>query len=233
MAHRFPARPLILAMLIAGTALAGCNPAPEPPPEARQFLPEQQLRDLSAAMQKTVLQGALAGAAVGTGLGLRLGGNQNKSQSGGIGFTLGLGAGAVAGSYVAFLQGRFATDEARLRQVRKDLDKNNREIETTLVVMREVLALQQGELAAIRARVAAGTADQAALQTELTDASANLAEMQKAIDGAQKRQGEFASTRNLRLYQRDTDGAAQAELDALAQRVAAMREVAGQLAQQL
>lgn len=233
MAHRFPARPLILAMLIAGTALAGCNPAPEPPPEARQFLPEQQLRDLSAAMQKTVLQGALTGAAVGTGLGLRLGGNQNKSQSGGIGFTLGLGAGAVAGSYVAFLQGRFATDEARLRQVRKDLDKNNREIETTLVVMREVLALQQGELAAIRARVAAGTADQAALQTELTDASANLAEMQKAIDGAQKRQGEFASTRNLRLYQRDTDGAAQAELDALAQRVAAMREVAGQLAQQL
>lgn len=233
MAHRFPARPLILAMLIAGTALAGCNPAPEPPPEARQFLPEQQLRDLSAAMQKTVLQGALTGAAVGTGLGLRLGGNQNKSQSGGIGFTLGLGAGAVAGSYVAFLQGRFATDEARLRQVRKDLDKNNREIETTLVVMREVLALQQGELAAIRARVAAGTADQAALQTELTDASANLSEMQKAIDGAQKRQGEFASTRNLRLYQRDTDGAAQAELDALAQRVAAMREVAGQLAQQL
>lgn len=234
MAGRFSANKLTAAALSATLVLAGCAapPAPEAAKQETAQDPEARLRTLSAAMQKTVLEGALAGAAAGTAIGMRIGTGTNRNRNRNIGFAIGLGAGAAAGSYVAYLQKEYATKEDRLERLRADLDKNNAEIATTLNVMREVLAVQRAELDALRAKVAAGTADRAALEAEVADASANLAEMQKAIDGAAGRQAEFAETRGLELVDESGEGA-EAELDLLARRVAAMRAVAADLAAQL
>lgn len=233
MAHRFSAKKLTAAALSATLIITACGaPRDTETPVARaQSDPEEELRKLSEAMQRTVLEGALAGAAIGTTIGYSIGGS-NRKRNTGIGFTFGLGAGAAAGTYVAFLQKKYATKEKRLDRLREDLDKNNAEIATTLGVMREVLAVQRTELDRLRARVDAGSGEDDALASEVSDARANLAEMQKAIDGAAGRQAEFAQTRGLELA--DVNGAGvESELDTLAARITAMREIAADLATQI
>ncbi len=187
---------------------------------------EADLAKQAAAMQKTILEGALAGAAVGTGFGLALGGD----DSAGTGFTIGLGGGALAGTYVAFVQRKYANKEKRLKQIKSDLDRNAAEMQTTLNVMNQVLAAQQAELAELKGRAAAGTGDPAALQQEVAQANENLSQMQLAIDGSVKRQAEFNEARSLTLARGQTASPIDGDLAALSDRITQMRDVASDLA---
>ncbi|GGE51918.1 hypothetical protein [Actibacterium pelagium] len=234
MADRPYFRKLISAALVATLALSACNtttPEPEAKPALTMAQNEQLLRQQAEAMQKTILEGAIAGAAVGGGGGFVLSGGSGDSARRGANF--GLFAGAAAGTYVAFIQRKYIRRERRLDAIKEDLDKNAIEMQTTINVMRDVLVVQKAELAALQARAAAGEDVSADLGAEVTQAQANLAEMEKAISGATNRQVEFGEARGLTLAGNETLSPIDPELAALSEQIAAMKAIAQDLSQSL
>ena len=229
---------LTAAVTLMALGLAGCGgPAPvvnDPIPATSNVTPanaaraEAALRRQAAALQRTILEGAIAGAAVGGGLGLVFGDDDDARR----GLQLGLLAGATAGTYVAFVQRRYLTRGQRLKQIKADLDRNAAEMRTTIQVMRDVLAVQRQELADVKARLAAGNATNADLQAELAQARANLSEMQKAIAGATARQGELGAARGLTRI-RNGASPIDADLATLAAQIDAMKQIANDLSSQL
>lgn len=179
-------------------------------------------------MQRTVLEGAIAGATIGGLGGYAIGGVQDGRK----GLQIGLLSGVPAGTYVAFLQRRYFREERRLERVQDDLDANIREIEATVAVMRDVLEAQKVELANIRAAAATGQGDEVAVRTELAEAGENLNQMQLAIEGAENRQAEFEQTRSLELIDRSGE-VLDSDFDLLAGQIGAMRQIAEDLAQEL
>jgi len=220
-------------MLAVSLTLTACGDTSQTPaPTAGSGGTTQAKADLAnqaAAMQKTILQGAVAGGVTGGAIGFGLGG----SDDAGTGFSIGLGAGALAGTYVAFLQRNYAGREARLRQIKKDLDRNASEMQTTINVMNQVLAAQKADLDALNAQIASGTVDQTALQRELVEANGNLTQMELAIDGATKRQAEFNEARNLTISRGQTASPIDDDLAALSNQISQMRGIAGDLASAL
>jgi len=229
MAGRSHTTRLIAVLIAASLALTGCGGSDRDTAPETSSQPEADLVKQAAALQKTVLQGAIAGGVTGGAIGFGLGGDDNI----GSGISIGLGAGALAGTYVAFVQRSYAGREARLRQIKKDLDSNAAEMQTTLNVMNQVLAAQKAELDALNARAAAGTVDQAELQRELTEANGNLAQMELAIDGATKRQAEFNEARSLTIARGQTASPIDGDLANLSNQISQMRGIAGDLASSL
>lgn len=224
---------LSAALVAASVALSACGGPSEPetltPASGGSSQAEADLAQQAAVMQKTILQGAVAGGLAGGAIGFGLGG----SDDAGTGISIGLGAGALAGTYVAFVQRNYAGREARLRQIKEDLDRNASEMQTTLNVMNQVLTAQKAELDALNARVAEGTVDQAELQRELAEANGNLSQMELAIDGATKRQAEFTEARDLTLGRGQTASPIDGDLAALSNQISQMRGIAGDLASSL
>ncbi len=233
MADRSHSSKLSAVLLSAALALAACDDTSQEtaPPAATggSSQAEADLAKQAAAMQKTILQGAIAGGVTGGAIGFGLGGSDDV----GTGISIGLGAGALAGTYVAFVQRNYAGREARLRQVRKDLDRNAAEMQTTINVMNQVLTAQKAELDALKAQVAAGTVDPVSFERELSEANGNLAQMELAIDGATKRQAEFNEARNLTIARGQTASPIDGDLAALSNQISQMRGIAGDLASSL
>lgn len=233
MAGRSYSTRLIAAVLGATLALSACSESSAPQTlrsvGAGSTQAEADLAKQAAALQKTILQGAIAGGVTGGAIGFGLGGSDDV----GTGIAIGLGAGALAGTYVAYVQRSYAGRERRLRQIKSDLDRNAAEMQTTLNVMNEVLAAQKAELNALNARAAAGTVDQAELQRELTEANGNLTQMELAIDGATKRQAEFAESRSLTIKRGQTTSPIDGDLQALSNQISQMRGIASDLASSL
>ncbi|MDP5219722.1 hypothetical protein Q5Y75_21080 [Ruegeria sp. 2205SS24-7] len=229
-----PVTPRVIAALLASAlALSACGDGStntqSAAPAAGQTgdsQAEEQLAKQAAALQKTVLQGALAGGATGGAIGFGLGGSDDV----GSGISIGLGAGAAAGSYVAFVQRKYIGRESRLRQIKKDLDANAVEMQTTINVMNQVLAAQKAELDALKAQSATGQISATQMQQEVTEANGNLAQMQIAIDGATKRQGEFAEARGLTVKRGESASPIDGDLAALQNQIGQMRAIANDLA---
>ncbi|MFV0361411.1 hypothetical protein [Tropicimonas sp.] len=217
-----------LSIVCLSAALAACSTSGGQVTRANSGDAEKDLRRMSAALQRTVIEGALAGAVVGPGFYYRRTVRPaNVAAAAATGATLG----AAAGYYVGWVQQEYATEEDRLERLKTDLDRNSAEIQGTINVMREVLAQQDRELAAIRARAASGAADSGAVAAEVAEAQANLGEMQKAIDGASRRQEEFGAARG--LVPAGGGSAIDPELRQLSNQIAAMRSIATDLAENL
>ncbi|MGR3723412.1 hypothetical protein LGT41_0006030 [Abyssibius alkaniclasticus] len=240
MAYRLSAKNLTLAILVGTTPLAGCavsfgntnasdvSTAPEGATAS-----EVELRERAAAMQRTVVEAIAAGGLAGAALNFVVGNRTRGTNLGFAGaFTTGAVLGGAAGSYVAYLQDQYATREDQLERVRADLRANNAETEATLSVMRVVLANQTEELNRLRAAVAASSGESAALAREVSEARANLNEMQRALEGAQARRTELSQSRSL-IAGAQPDPASDAEIAALSERITQMRAVADALATQL
>jgi len=224
---------LITILTIAAFGLSACGAPTTKPTTANTTTSspasdlEKELRKQATAMQRTILEGALAGVALGGGLGFAL----NNKKGAKRGAQIGLFAGLSAGTYVAFVQRKYSNKQKRLRVIKSDLDKNAKQMQTTINVMRGVLAVQRQELAAVKSRLAAGKATKADVKAEIGQARANLSQMQKAINGASARQAEFGGTRGLtvRAGVSRIDG----ELAALTQQIAAMKAIANDLASEI
>lgn len=221
MAGRFHPGRLIrrVGAVMALVALTACaipgDDGPQGTPGADPSLVSQ-----ADIMSRTILEAAMIGGLAG-GLGTVTLGDPDRI---GIGISVGTTVGVVSGTYVGFLQTTYARQEEYLARVQQDLDRNSAEIAATISVMRNVLAVQQADLAALRAGAAAGTVTEAQVATEVAAAQANLTEMSRAIDGAQTRQAELASARPLAGPAIDSD------LTALARQIQEMSAIAEDLA---
>ncbi|MCV2866445.1 hypothetical protein [Defluviimonas sp. WL0075] len=224
MAHGFSRSGLTAVCLSAALALGACGGAPAPESSVAQpaVAADAELSRVATAMQKTILEGALAGAAAGGGIAMTLGTNRKK------GIQIGTAVGASAGSYVAFIQRKYFFKERRLEAMKSDLDRNSEEVAATISVMQGVLAAQKAELDSLRAQASTG-GDPAALDAGVAQAQANLSEMQRAIEGATNRQAEFTEARG--LVPADGGGSRiDPELSALSSQIAEMRAIADDLA---
>ncbi len=213
---RHSLKSLVTAMLCV--ALAACGtPSSKEEGISRE---EQELRKQSEAFNRTLVEATATGALLGGALGLTFGGRDKVEE----GVAVGALAGLAAGSYVAHLQRQYATDEARLEKLRADVEKANREAEAALVNMRRVRDQQLAELAEARA-----SNDAARLRAETRQANANREEMETLIEGAEKQYAEFSETRALTLVEGQETGA-DPQLNALRNRIFAMRDIAETLA---
>jgi len=209
-----------LSGVVAALALAACvgiGTEPPPPPET----PEAELALRAQALQRTVQEAAVAGAVAGAGGVYVFGG---KGPAPALGLIGGIPMGIATGTYVGYLQQQYATREARLERLRSDIELTNAETAAAIRTMRVVLAEQQRQLAALRA----GTGG-AALSAQVSRAETDLANMNLAVNGAEKRLGEFGSTRSLQLVEGEITGV-DAQIGELSQRIAEMRQIAGTLA---
>jgi hypothetical protein len=180
---------------------------------------ESELARQAKAFQRTMAEGVATGAAAGIAADIALGNNNNN------GLTIGIGAGALAGSYVARLQRKYSQKEKQLEKVRDDVTRANVELAASIATMQAVLEFQQSELDAIRSN----SGSKSKLRKEVAEAKRNLANMNKAISGAQGWQKEFQSTRSLKLVQNQATGVDK-DIALLSERIAAMRQVADTLA---
>jgi len=239
MVNRFSTKTLTVAVMVSTMSLSGCavgvgNVGASDVNSAAQGASqsEVELRERAAAMQRTVVEaiaiGGLAGAALNFTVGGRRGGNLGFAGA----FTTGAVLGGAAGSYVAYLQDKYATREDQLERVRADLRANNAETEATLSVMRIVLANQTTELNRLRAAVAGAGGQSADLTREVAEARANLAEMERALSGAVARRTELSQSRSL-IAGDVPDPTSDAEIAALSERISQMRAVAESLETQL
>ncbi len=214
-------RRLVALTLVAALAACGAGgPKPPAPTPAGASPAERDLGRRATALQRTLVEGALAGAVAGAA-GVKVFGGKSARP----GIYIGIPVGIAAGGYVAWVQDHYASKEAQLQKVKADIDATNAEVAAAIATMRAVLALQETELAEVRA----SSRGSAALSAELRDAETNLGNMRRAIDGAEKRQEEFQSTRSLGLVEGELTGI-DPQIAELSRRIAAMREIADTLA---
>lgn len=230
MANRFSASKLAAAALIGTLSLSACGPVESPNASVTRgtaTAAEAELQRRSQALQKTIIEGAAAGAAAGAVLSLINGGN-NFWESVAVGAV----AGGLAGTYVGSLQRNFADRESQLTQARKDIKATNSDVAATLQVMRVVQQREVAELQELRAALAAGRTDSASLAARIGVAEANLADMEGAINGAESRAEEFTRARAA-IAAEPGQGNIDNELAELQNRIAQMRAVAEDLSKNI
>ncbi len=223
MVIRFPTRGIVI--LASALVVAGCNPqstqAPVTQARSGASQAERDLAKQAKAFQKTVAQGIAVGVTV-----TFIGGGKSLKPGGVL--LIGVPLGAAAGTYVAFLQKRYANKERRLEKARDDVETANKELEAAIATMRVVLAQQRSELAAIRKTTGSNTA----LAREVTEAQGNLRNMERAIDGAEGWRREFSASRSVLQVEGQLAGI-DPGIAALSQRIATMRTIANSLANEI
>jgi hypothetical protein len=225
MADRFLGTKLTIAALSGLMVLSSCGPPPSTSPVV-QGTPgaNPELVNRAAILTRTILEVAALGAAAGA-LGTQVYGSPL------FGMSVTTTAGTVTGTYLGFLQQKYATEEQVLDQVRRDLDRNSAEIAATIKVMRNVLAAQQADLGRLRAQAQSGAATSAQVNEGVAAAQANLTEMQIAINGATNRKAEFATARS--LVPTASGSQIDPELAALSSQIAEMRAIASDLSRKI
>lgn len=223
MVIRFPTRGIVI--LASALVVAACDSqstqAPVTQARSGASQAERDLAKQAKAFQKTVAQGIAVGVTV-----TFIGGGKSLKPSGVL--LIGVPLGAAAGTYVAFLQKRYANKERRLEKARDDVETANKELEAAIATMRVVLAQQRSELAAIRKTTGSNTA----LAREVTEAQGNLRNMELAIDGAEGWRREFSASRSVLQVEGQLAGI-DPGIAALSQRIATMRTIANSLANEI
>ncbi len=223
MAFRFPTKNIVLFVSALGMASCGTETAQAPvsQPSTNASKAERDLAKQAKAFQKTVTQGIAVGVTVAF-----IGGGKTGNPGGLL--LIGVPFGAVAGTYVAFLQKKYANQERRLKKARSDVQTANKELEAAIATMRAVLAQQRRELTEIRKTAGSNSA----LSRELTEARGNLRNMERAIKGAEGWQREFSDARSVIKVEGRLAGI-DPGIAALSKRIATMRSIANSLEKEI
>jgi hypothetical protein len=174
---------------------------------------ERALRESREKLQRTVGEGGLVGAGGGALLGAAVGGVGGAVR----GAQIGRFAGAGAGLYVKQLQEQFATQEAQSKQVIRDLQATNANLEASLAAMNRVIAERKQRAA------------QSAIDT--TRDARNADEAAATVSAATGQQDFFVATRSL-IIESGIDprsSGIDSELDRLRARVRTLRTVSEEL----
>jgi hypothetical protein len=227
MAFRFLAKKLILGLAVLSLSACFANPTAQ---KAFAWQPEsvaeKELRLKSEALQSSVGEGGTAGFTLGAVIGGLTGGTQGAF----IGARLGRFVGATSGAYVRGLQEDYATREAQLDQLAKDLELNNSDLESAIATMRMVLIEQQAKLASARR-----TGDAAHIARAQESATGTVALMNKTVEAATQRQAVLGEARSLVVVTGQQPEAApiNARYAALADRISSMRSIANTLVSEI
>lgn len=208
--------------------LAACSSGPGAPPPDEASAAEEQLTSRADALQKTLYEAAAVGGGVGFGIGFGIGG----TRGGSTGLSIGLPLGLAAGGYVASIQRDYDDEEEQLEQIAADLDRTNAEAEAALITMRQVLAEQRAQIAALRAGIQDNAILEEALEQELDDIRENVKQMERAIEGAEMRESDFGDARDIVPGPSATEQI-DPRVQALSRRIMAMREIADSLSQEI
>lgn len=235
MVNRLVTKQLAAVLLATTLGLSACGPAASPSgpskstAQAGNTPSEIALRKQAKAMQRTIIEGALTGAAINLAVNAATsGGDRDRFFVVGPGFI----AGGFVGGYVSHVQKNFSGKERQLEAVKSDLDRNAQEMQTTINVMKSVLAQQKAQLVAVRKSQFAGKASEAQVAAEVKQANANINNMQLALEGAKKRQSDLGSSRSLKLSPQGK-AVVNTELASLARQVAEMRAIATALSNEV
>lgn len=226
MAFRLLAKKLISVLLILG--LTACA-APSGQQGAFSWQPEsaaeKQLRIKAEALQSTVGEGGAAGFTLGAVLGGLTGGMQGAF----VGARLGRFVGAASGAYVRGLQQNFATREEQLDRLAQDLELNNRDLESALDTMRQVLAQHRVQLAQAQA-----SGDKSAITRERERATGSVAIMNKTVEAASQRQALLGEARSLMaVTNQQANAPINTRYQTLANRITAMRSITNTLVSEI
>lgn len=213
----------IVAVVFSVGLLAGCAVVPIKIPLgkvtsttalASETAAERALRQSNARLQSTVVEGMVFGTATGAILGGLTSGRQGAIRGAGMGLL----GGTAAGAYVAQKQAEFASKEAVLDQVLKDINRTNAELVKNIAAMRALVAER-------RAAIANASAEEKA--AAIAQGKKNTAEMKKAVNIASQQAEFFGSARGLLISEGNTGAAAalDPQLAVLANRIATMKEI--------
>ena len=206
-----------LAIFLIGSMVAGCvttggasnaNLSPD----------EQRLRAQEEEFNTTVVGGVVAGALAGALIGTLLGGD---AESGAIGAGIGAAAGGAAGSYVANKKKQYATEQARLDSVRKDVEVVNRQVAQRINLAERIIDKNKTELQQMKRLVASGSKKRGDMTALLTKVSGNRASVTNSIAELKKRKTQYfqASSSNS-----NANAETRAEIDKLENQISTLEK---------
>ncbi len=154
----------------AGPAVAG----------ARMSAHQAQLREEAARYNQTVATGAVAGIGVGALAGYLICGRDCAA----IGAAVGGVAGAGAGGYVAAQNQQAASAEAALQNRIAGADQEIQRFDRTIVATRSVIADHKRDIAALKAKIKKGEAQNLELSSALGAVDQDVAALRKMVEQA-------------------------------------------------
>jgi small-conductance mechanosensitive channel len=123
------------------------------------------------------------------------------------------------------LQQNFATREEQLDRLAQDLELNNRDLESALDTMRQVLAQHRVQLAQAQA-----SGDKSAITRERERATGSVAIMNKTVEAASQRQALLGEARSLMaVTNQQANAPINTRYQTLANRITAMRSITNTL----
>jgi hypothetical protein len=182
--------------------------------------PGAELERQAEAMTRTMSEAVLVGVAVSGAASLATGGTGRSLATNVL---AGAAGGVAGGGYIGYLQKGFASNEARLARVKRDVDEANRNALASIQTLERLVASQNAQVAEARA-----SGDQTRINAEIASVRENQANANQLIAGYQRRHDDFASTRSLKLVSGGGTGV-DTEIAMLGQRIGAMRQIAQSL----
>lgn len=176
-----------VAMFLIGSMVTGCVTTAGAS-NANLSPDEQRLRAQEEEFNTTVAGGVVAGAIAGALIGILLGGD---AKSGAIGAGLGAAAGGAAGSYVANKKKQYATEQARLDSVRRDVEKDNRQVAQRISLTERVIDKNKIELQQMKRLVASGSKKRSDMTALLAKVSGNRTSVTNSISELKKRKTQY------------------------------------------
>jgi hypothetical protein len=189
---------------------------------------QRRLRQQSAAFNKTIWQGALAGAALG-GISTWLAGGDKKDIA--VGTAVGGVAGALAGAYIAQKQKEFAAKEDILDSMIVDAQTKNQEAQQLIIAMQEVIEEDKRKIATLKTKRSQQAITEKELQQELAAVKDDRRVMQQSISEAEEQLEVFqgAKVEYEKQYPDSNTAQLNGEIQTLQERINTMSDIAGDL----
>jgi DNA repair exonuclease SbcCD ATPase subunit len=164
--------------------------------DGTSLTPEQRRLRANQEFNRTIGEGAVAGALVGGLIGALAGGRRNRVSGALIGAGAGAVIGGAAGYYVARKKEQYVNENQRLDSMTADVRSDNARLEAYVANTRTVVAQNKAELARLRAEVNARQAARADLDRRLAVAQEDAAHIQQTIGRLRERQRDYVQARN-------------------------------------
>lgn len=149
---------------------------------------EERMREQGKAFNKTVIEGAVAGAVLGAVAGALIRRDLQGALIGGVSGAL---VGGTTGYYLAEKQKQYANAEQRTDAMIADVRADNQRVSELIASSRKVIAADKERIKQVEKQIAAGKISKENAQRELARVEENEKYLQNTVSNLKKRQGEW------------------------------------------